>query len=132
MNDDGARIRDRDHRISARSRARRLERTAAQGAVERNADAARRLIESEELLTPAELERAETQLKITHEHKILDDWHEAELAQYKARNAILNMRAWIWTVYIAIGCAWLMANLISGETIVISPVEIWRNLSGLG
>jgi hypothetical protein len=131
MDDDGARIRERDHLISARNRVRRSQRTKAQTAVERNAEETRRLIESDELLTAAELERARTQIQIAAEEKRQQEWHDAQLHRYKARTEIRNTRAWILTVNLGFVCAWGVATLIGGEAAVVPPADIWHYLTSI-
>jgi hypothetical protein len=129
MYDEGTRARDRGDRISARSRARRREHTEIQAAVERNSESARRLIESDELLTSTELERAKTQLEIAREEKQLDDWHKAELAQYKAENWTHNARARIVIAsHVILGTASVIV-LILGIKTGVSPLEAWHYLT---
>jgi hypothetical protein len=132
MNDDGARIRERDHRISTRSRARRSQRTEAQTAVERNAEETRRLIESDELLTRDELERAQAQIQIAADEKRRQEWHEAWLHRFKTRTEIRNTCAWILTVYLVFVCAWTVAALIAGEAAVVSPIDAWHYVTSIG
>lgn len=131
MPEDGIPIRERGDRIAARARARRREHTEAQTAVERNAGGARRLIESDELLIPGELDRARVQIQIAGEEKRAEEWHEAKLARYKARTEIRSTRAWILTVYLVFVCAWAVVALISGEATVVSPSDVWHYVASI-
>ncbi len=128
------RIRSRE-RLRGTSPPRRFsygDRTAARDAIERDSDVVRRLIESDELLSHSELERAKMQLEISNEERRRDDWHAADLEQYKARNEIRNTRAWILTVFLVVVCGWAGAALVSGETSMISPADAWNFLASLG
>jgi hypothetical protein len=129
MHNDGTGARDRSERITARSRARRYGHTDAGVAAERNADFARRLIESEELLSSAELERAKTQLAIAREHTNDDNWNKAELARYKADNLTRIVRSRLMLMYLAILCTWAVITLISGSAPGVTPTEIWHFLT---
>jgi hypothetical protein len=98
--------------------------TEAEEALERATRLARRSIESEQLPSSAELRRAEGQLKIFDEH----ERRQAELAAYTARNEIRQVRAWILTFNLVIVCAWGTAGLLAGETVLVSPAELWHLL----
>jgi hypothetical protein len=97
-------------------------RTETEAAVQRSARHARRLIESDELLSQTELKRLDTQLRISDAHRR----REAELANYEARTHIRNMRAWILTFNLVVACAYGLVPLISGKSISALPVDLWH------
>lgn len=131
MLDDATRSRARTSRAAARGRARRYEHTEAQEAFERSGDSARRLIQSEELLTASELTRARLQLEIAREDRQDEAWHKAELAQYRSEAWVQNARArvaLVTRVVISIAAVGLVAYSVASG---LSPTEVWHLLTSM-
>jgi hypothetical protein len=131
MSDQNTRMRERERRVSSRSRTALRDRSAAVQAVEENSENARRAIQDEELLSASELERSKSQLAISQDDRHREEWNAARLARYKSRTEIRNARAAIVTVNLAVLSAWALAHLIAGEASVISPVDVWHYLTSI-
>lgn len=131
MLDDATRTRARADRVAARRRGRRYDHTEAQEAFERNGDSARRLIQSDELLTNAELARARLQLEIAREDLQDDAWHKAELAQYRAEAWVRNARARVGlATRVAVGIA-AVVLVACGAVSGVSPSDARHFLTSM-
>ncbi len=127
MSENRLRMRGEDRRDHQRTRAR----LPTSGVVEelmRRAEESRQLLEGDELLTQWELERFDYQLSINNVSRQTEEWHKAELKQYRAQNDIRNARGWILTGFFLVLCVWGTVSLLLGEAPVIDSTGMWEML----
>jgi hypothetical protein len=105
------------------------ERTDFEIAVENNGHQARRLVESDELLTSEELERASTQLRLVREHRSIEAREQVAISQEEALNRIRNVRAWLVTTMVAVTFVAGGIAALTGRSPHISLTQAWRDVA---